>query len=36
MWFESRLLMEACRFYDIDRVAKMVTDKSGTGPLVTR
>lgn len=32
LWFESRLLMESCRFYDIDRVAKMVTDKSGFGP----
>lgn len=34
LWFESRLLMEACRFYDIDRVAKLVTDKSGFGALV--
>jgi cytosine deaminase len=33
LWFESRLLMEACRFYDIDRVAKLVTDKSGFGAL---
>ena len=33
LWFESRLLMEACRFYDIDRVAKLVTDKSGFGTL---
>jgi cytosine/adenosine deaminase-related metal-dependent hydrolase len=33
LWFEARLLMEACRFYDIDRVAKLVTDKSGFGPL---
>jgi cytosine/creatinine deaminase len=33
LWFESRLLMEACRFYDIDRVAKLVTDKSGFGML---
>ena len=31
MWFESRLLMEATRFYDIDRVAKLATDKSGIG-----
>ena len=29
LWFEARLLMEACRFYDIDRVAKLVADKSG-------
>jgi cytosine/creatinine deaminase len=33
LWFESRLLMESCRFYDIDRVAKLVTDKSGFGAL---
>ncbi|HVK08472.1 MAG TPA: amidohydrolase family protein [Gemmataceae bacterium] len=33
LWFESRLLMEACRFYDIDRVAKLVTDRSGFGAL---
>ncbi len=33
LWFESRLLMEACRFYDIDRVAKLVTDRSGFGTL---
>jgi len=33
MWFESRLLMEACRFYDIDLVAKLVADKSGFGAL---
>jgi cytosine/creatinine deaminase len=33
LWFESRMLMEACRFYDIDRVAKLVTDKSGFGAL---
>lgn len=29
LWFECRLLMEACRFYDIDRVAKIATDRSG-------
>ncbi len=29
MWFESRLLMEACRFYDIGTVAKMASDKRG-------
>jgi cytosine/creatinine deaminase len=33
LWFESRLLMEACRFYDIDRVAKLVTDKTGFAAL---
>ena len=33
LWFECRMLMEACRFYDIDRVAKLVTDKSGFGAL---
>lgn len=31
LWFESRMLMETCRFYDIDRVAKLVSDKSGFG-----
>src|SRR5690606_19488249 len=29
LWFECRLLMEACRFYDIDRVAAIATDTSG-------
>ena len=29
MWFESRLLMEATRFYDIESVAKIATNKSG-------
>jgi cytosine/creatinine deaminase len=29
LWFESRLLMEATRLYDIDRVAKIATDRSG-------
>lgn len=33
LWFESRLLMEACRFYDLERTATLVTDKSGFGPL---
>jgi hypothetical protein len=33
LWFESRLLMEACRFYDIDRVAKIAADRSGFAPL---
>ncbi len=29
MWFECRLMMEACRFYDIEKVAQMACDKSG-------
>ena len=29
MWFECRLLMEACRFYDLEAVAEMACDKSG-------
>ncbi|KPA11691.1 N-acyl-D-amino acid deacylase, partial [Candidatus Magnetomorum sp. HK-1] len=29
MWFECRLLMESCRFYDLEKVAEIVTDKSG-------
>lgn len=29
MWFESRLLMEACRYYDLDRIASIACDKSG-------
>jgi cytosine/adenosine deaminase-related metal-dependent hydrolase len=29
MWFECRLLMEACRFYDLEAVADMACDKSG-------
>lgn len=29
MYFESRLLMESCRFYDIDTVAKIATNRSG-------
>lgn len=29
MWFECRMLMEACRFYDIKRVAELACDKSG-------
>lgn len=28
MWFECRLLMEACRFYDLKRVAEIACDKS--------
>jgi len=29
MWFESRLMMDACRFYDIEKVAQIACDKSG-------
>lgn len=29
MWFECRLLMEACRFYDLKTVAEIACDKSG-------
>ena len=29
MWFECRVLMEACRFYDLKRVAEIACDKSG-------
>jgi len=29
MWFECRLLMEACRHYDIDAIARLASDKSG-------
>lgn len=29
MWFECRVLMEACRFYDLRRVAEIACDKSG-------
>jgi cytosine deaminase len=29
MWFECRLMMEACRFYDIEKVAQIACDKSG-------
>lgn len=29
MWFECRMLMESCRFYDIKRVAEIACDKSG-------
>jgi len=29
MWFESRLLMEACRYYDLDGVSSMACDKAG-------
>jgi len=29
LWFECRLLMEACRFYDIRKIAEIASDKSG-------
>ncbi len=29
MWFECRMLMEACRFYDIHKVAEIACDKGG-------
>jgi cytosine/adenosine deaminase-related metal-dependent hydrolase len=29
LWFECRVLMEACRFYDVDRIAAIATDTSG-------
>jgi cytosine deaminase len=29
MWFESRLLMETCRYYDLEKVAVIACDKSG-------
>lgn len=32
MWFECRLLMEACRMYDIEKVAEIACDSSGFGP----
>ncbi|QVL33689.1 amidohydrolase family protein [Telmatocola sphagniphila] len=31
MWFECRLLMEACRFYDLRKVAELACDKTGYG-----
>lgn len=31
MWTECRMLMEATRFYDIERVMAMATDRSGFG-----
>jgi len=31
MWFEARLLMEATRFYELEAVADMITDKTGFG-----
>lgn len=29
MWFECRLLMEACRFYDVKKVAEIACDRGG-------
>jgi len=29
MWFECRLMMEACRFYDIEKVTQIACDKTG-------
>ncbi|HJW31246.1 MAG TPA: hypothetical protein VJ508_18590, partial [Saprospiraceae bacterium] len=29
MWFESRLMMEACRYYDLEKIAAIACDKSG-------
>jgi cytosine/creatinine deaminase len=29
LWFECRMLMESCRFYDLQRVAEIACDKSG-------
>ena len=29
MWFEARALMEACRFYDVEAVARIAADKGG-------
>lgn len=29
MWFESRMLMEACRFYDLQAVAELACNKGG-------
>lgn len=31
MWFEARMLMEACRFYDIDAVARMACRRPACG-----
>lgn len=31
MWFECRALMETCRFYDLETVAKLACNKSGFG-----
>ncbi len=29
MWFECRMLMEACRFYDIEKVAELACSRTG-------
>ena len=29
LWFECRVLMEGCRFYDIKKVAEIACDKTG-------
>lgn len=29
MWFECRVLMEACRLYDLERVARLACDRTG-------
>jgi len=37
MWFECRMMMEACRFYDVERVAKLACDKGGfTMPIADK
>lgn len=36
IWFECRLLMEACRYYEIEKVARMACDKSGFAPAARR
>lgn len=33
MWFECRMLMEACRYYDLKAVAAMACDKTGFSPI---
>ena len=38
LWFECRMLMESCRFYDLQRVAEIACDKSAfvTAPAPRR
>ena len=31
MWFECRALMETCRFYDLEQVARWACNKNGFG-----
>jgi cytosine/adenosine deaminase-related metal-dependent hydrolase len=31
MWFECRMLMESCRYYDLEAVAKLACNKAGFG-----